>query len=150
VRGVRGPAASRSGPDQARTAHQTPVPATAQSGPTERSSPAVLPVHPGPILHALKAHPTTAQPRQSPIPAQPPAPREKQARDGSPASAAKANPLRARVPNQSPEVPPNRATELNPAAPNAPDPVPAESPAERSADKISPTANRGGASSCSP
>jgi len=166
ARAVRGQAASRSGPGQAHAAHQTRVPATAPSGPMEQSPPAVLPVHPGLTLHEPRAHPTTARPRQSPIPAQPPVLREKPARDGSPspgspqtglslwggspALVAPANLHPAPALSPGLEAQPNPATELNPAEPSARGPVPAANRAERNADRNSPTAFRSGAVSCSP
>jgi len=166
ARAVRGQAANRSGPGQAHAAHQTRVPATAPSGPMEQSPPAVLPVHPGLTLHEPRAHPTTARPRQSPIPAQPPVLREKPARDGSPspgspqtglslwggspALAAPANLHPAPALSPGLEAQPNPATELNPAEPSARGPVPAANRAERNADRNSPTAFRSGAVSCSP
>jgi hypothetical protein len=165
-RAARVQAVNHSGLGPARAPGQTPVPATAPSGHLEQSPPAVLPVRLGPTLRERKAHPLTAPPAQSPIPAQPPALRERPAPDGSPspgspqtglslwggspASVAQASLRSARARNPSLEAPPNPATGLNPAEANAPDHVPAANRAERNADKNSPTAFHSGASSCSP
>jgi len=90
-------------------------------------------VHPGPIPHVPKVHPTIVRPARSPTPALHHALREKPGPIGSPSPvSAKASPHPARVPSLSRAASPGPATKpsLEAPEPNAP----AHGPAERSAN----------------